>query len=629
MAHDYSQQKTFLDEVDKLVIDGFYKMLGNYFIDQGYRWESAWKGNTPNMIDLGVFKKYLREKIKLDLTGIDINPNIYKTGKPENEEKFWETPGAELINRIRTVLGGSSSMQLVAEVTKPTPPMEIGTVPDAAGVAQIHASEEWQDLRTTLNNGLSAEVRLTAIQAILDKNTVTARLLKKACCFIGEVTAVTVKPEDTKRVEITNTIREYGNLRGTSMRTAINETLSGHEILISDITSRDILAAIMGFVTATQQDFHKVLDKAVALMMRCTVAQLREQGSQGLAEAMEAIIVVLRSTLGDLVGSRDGTATKRASLIMRKWSVLDPTFSYWNAPGFYENSLGGAYALVEEIFYPIMTTWLNKVWECIHRGGDRPNTLESTLEYETLRVHNESFSQMSSFVQTIKVMKKGVVGKPAGAVANPAHTDPNKCGHCGNPGHVESRCYTLHPHLKKEDAAARKAKGKGGGKGGGKAAQKKAAKAARAAALAAQWGTTVAQQQAAWQQQQPQPQAVWSPHAGGWTAPPPSHGSPPGFPGFGGAFAGFSMGSPGGGKGKGDSRSCYACGQAGHISRDCSASAAAFNAAAGQGRGQGGQTPPPAPAGGFPPGNLTQWGGSPATGGGGWANGEAKAAKHG
>ena len=154
----------------------------------------------------GVFKKYLREKIKLNLTGIDINPLIYKKGKDKNEEKFWETPGAELITRIRTVLGGSSSMQLIAEVTKPTPAMEIGTVPDAAGIAQMHASDEWQDLRSTLNNGLSAEVRLTAIQVILDKDTVTARLLKKACMFVWEVTAVAVKPEDTKRVEITNTI---------------------------------------------------------------------------------------------------------------------------------------------------------------------------------------------------------------------------------------------------------------------------------------------------------------------------------------------------------------------------------------------------------------------------------------
>ena len=219
------------------------------------------------------------------------------------------------------------------------------------------------------------------------------------------------------------------------MRTAVNDTLSGHEILISDITSRDILAAIMGFVTATQQAFHAVLDKALALMMRCTVAQLREQGSQGLAEAMEAIIVVLRSTLGDLVGSRDGTATRRASFIMRKWSVLDPTFSYWNAPGFYENSQGGAYALVEKIFYPILTTWLNKVWECVHRGGDRPNTLEATLEYETLRAHNENFGQMSAFVQTIQVMKKGGVGKPAGSGSNPLVLTPGKCGHCNRPGH--------------------------------------------------------------------------------------------------------------------------------------------------------------------------------------------------
>ena len=79
----------------------------------------------------------------------------------------------------------------------------------------------------------------------------------------------------------------------------------------------------MGFVTATPATFHASLDKAFALMLRCTTTGLWSQCSQNLTEAMEAVVHVLSCTLGDLVGE---AAQRRAAAVMRKWFAVDSEF---------------------------------------------------------------------------------------------------------------------------------------------------------------------------------------------------------------------------------------------------------------------------------------------------------------
>ena len=85
----------------------------------------------------------------------------------------------------------------------------------------------------------------------------------------------------------------------------------------------------------------------IARRKRCLRGDARVQCCQNLTKAMEAIIIVLRFTLGDLIGEE---AQRRAAFVMRQWSAVDPEFVYWNATGFYENSKGGAIALVAEFF---------------------------------------------------------------------------------------------------------------------------------------------------------------------------------------------------------------------------------------------------------------------------------------
>ena len=63
----------------------------------------------------------------------------------------------------------------------------------------------------------------------------------------------------------------------------------------------------MGFVTAAPENFHKSMDKAFALMLRCSVAELWIQSSQDLMEGMEALTCVLSFTLGDLVAGAGDT----------------------------------------------------------------------------------------------------------------------------------------------------------------------------------------------------------------------------------------------------------------------------------------------------------------------------------
>ena len=176
--------------------------------------------------------------------------------------------------------------------------------------------------------------------------------------FTKELTAVTVKEEDSSRVLVTNSFRDYDILRGAILCPALNNILSAHETPLNDITTSDIMADIMGFVTAAPATLHKSMDKAIALMLRCTPAELGSQSSQDLMEGMEATTCVLSFTLGDLVGPdqcQRGIAQRQTAAIMRKWSSQDSEFVYWNQPGFYENSKGGAFSLTTEIFHPILT----------------------------------------------------------------------------------------------------------------------------------------------------------------------------------------------------------------------------------------------------------------------------------
>jgi hypothetical protein len=90
---------------------------------------------------------------------------------------------------------------------------------------------------------------------------------------------------------------------------------------------------------------------------------------------------------------------------MRKWSTRDADFARWNQPGFYENSKGGAFALTTEIFYPILTAWLDKVWRFINRQGGKPLSLVHLTLYEQLRTSSEDFAQMASFVKKMTSTK--------------------------------------------------------------------------------------------------------------------------------------------------------------------------------------------------------------------------------
>jgi hypothetical protein len=69
----------------------------------------------------------------------------------------------------------------------------------------------------------------------------------------------------------------------------------------------------MGFVTAAPENFHKSMDKAFALMLRCSVAELWIQSSQDLMEGMEALACVLSFTLGAWWGRTSASAVSHSA----------------------------------------------------------------------------------------------------------------------------------------------------------------------------------------------------------------------------------------------------------------------------------------------------------------------------
>ena len=253
---------------------------------------------TPNGLAKSMFKKCLRTELELNFGVIDISEASFKN-KPDD---FWEGPGLEILEVIMNALGGVGAAQRVGEKTKPTPAMQSGMVPTAADIQLISQSAEFDSFRLILNGADSTTERFEAIRKILDADTAAAKLLKKCAMFTKELTDVAVKEADSSRVLVTNSFRDYDTLRGAILCPALNNILSGHETQLNDITTSDIMANIMGFVTATPATFHKSMDKAFALMLQCSTAELGNQSSQDLMEGMEAVACVLAYTLGDLVG---------------------------------------------------------------------------------------------------------------------------------------------------------------------------------------------------------------------------------------------------------------------------------------------------------------------------------------
>jgi hypothetical protein len=180
-------------------IKDIYPDIANHVIAQGMKWQGAWQeGKTPNLPEKSLFKKVLRLELQLDFGGIDINETDFK-GKAED---LWEGPGQDILSAILEALGGAGARQRVGEKTKPT----------------------------------------KAIQ------TAAAKLLKKCAMFTEEKIAVAVKEEDSSRVLVTNSFRDYDTLRGTILCIALNNILSGHETPLNDITTSDIMTGVMNGV---------------------------------------------------------------------------------------------------------------------------------------------------------------------------------------------------------------------------------------------------------------------------------------------------------------------------------------------------------------------------------------------
>ena len=177
-----------------------------------------------------------------------------------------------------------------------------GTVAHAGQIQQIVVAPKWKQFRLALNSKDLVADRMKIMQTIIDADTNAAKLIKKCVIFAGNMIAVTVKEEDTSRLHVTNTVRDYASLRGTIRCTALNDILIGYECHLNDITTSEIVLGAMGFVTATPATFHGSLDKAFALMLRCSAGELWHQSGQNLMEGMEALVRVLSSTLGNLVG---------------------------------------------------------------------------------------------------------------------------------------------------------------------------------------------------------------------------------------------------------------------------------------------------------------------------------------
>jgi hypothetical protein len=568
MPFDYAPQVDFIKKMDALLIDNLYMDIGNHILSEGLKWKGAWpEDKTPSGLAKGILKKCLRSELELDFGAIDITEATFKN----KSDEFWEGPGMEILDVIMKALGGAGAAQLVGEKTKPTPAMQSGMVPTAADIQLIAQSPEFERFRLILNGADSTTERFEAIRRILDADTDAAKLLKKCAMFTKELTDVTVKESDSSRVLVTNSFRAYDTLRGEILCPALNNLLSGSEIQLNDITTSDIVANVMGFVTATPATFHKSMDKAISLMLRCQTAELGLQSSQDLMESMEAVACVLAFTLGDLVGPdlcQRGIALRQTASIMRKWSAQDPEFVCWNQPGFYENSKACAYSLVTEIFYPILTAWLDKVWRYIYRQGSRPTTLVQLTLYDQLRSSSEDFSQMATFVKKM-VSTKGLPASQQGGGKKPRPT----CSHCGKKGHVETDCRSKHPELQAAFLAGNGGGGGGnGGRGGGKGGRGGGRRAKRGGGGGGRgphpnshntqndW----AAQQYALSMYQPQMQQ-------GFAGSPAQPGSPMSWQ-FPQQFAGFGLNSPPGqGKGKGESRACYNCGIVGHIGRDCPA----------------------------------------------------------
>jgi hypothetical protein len=165
-------------------------------------------------------------------------------------------------------------------------------------------------------------------------------------------------------------------------------------------------------------------------------------------EGMEALAFVLSFTLGDLVGPDQcqcSIAQRQTAAILRKWTTQDTKFADWNHPGYSEHSQGGAFSLTTEIFYPIMTAWLDKVWRYTNRQGGKPLTLVQLTLYDQLRSSSEDFAQMATFVKKISATK----GLPnsqqgGGAQGGGAKKARPTCSHCAL--RQERACGSGMPH---------------------------------------------------------------------------------------------------------------------------------------------------------------------------------------
>jgi hypothetical protein len=253
---------------------------------------------TPNFLGLGVSKAVIGKELQLDLCAIGIDEATYN----KKDETFWGTLGLAIVRVLIEVLGGAGARQLSGEKTKPTKSMQNGTVAHAGQIQQIVVAPKWKQFRLALNSKDLVADRMKIMQTIIDADTNAAKLIKKCVIFAGNMIAVTVKEEDTSRLHVTNTVRDYASLRGTIRCTALNDILIGYECHLNDITTSEIVLGAMGFVTATPATFHGSLDKAFALMLRCSAGELWHQSGQNLMEGMEALVRVLSSTLGNLVG---------------------------------------------------------------------------------------------------------------------------------------------------------------------------------------------------------------------------------------------------------------------------------------------------------------------------------------
>ena len=450
----YQNFHTALNALELTAVE-LWKPIGQDLSAAGVLTSEIWPGSEAGPIHFGRVRTLVRDT-EVVIDDIDVTQARYK----KKAEDWWMDQGDKLLTRLKAALGVTASAGTADG--KVTATQASGEVLVNSEVAQVVNDTDFPAFVKLVN-----DKNHTAALAMLTATSGFANLAMRAAVHFEANQDVKVPEGDHQRARLNEVLQKFAKLRGKAILESIRESYTNREHF-PVLMGEKLVTLLTSFAGKDSENYATKLVEAVSLLVQLDKSALQYAGASVLGKAISALVEVFATIFGAPIGRM---ARQRAQDIIDVWAHSgDSTFERWSE--FYTcKPQTGAYSCMVEVVFPVLIEWVHQHWGCIFQGDTSPGSLEAVLAHRKLKEVDSKYGQMCRNAQSVKDKAPALGAKPQNQQRQQQPQQQQQsfgdraaktCAHCGRKGHEVERCFDLHPELKNQRGTRGSKRNRGG-----------------------------------------------------------------------------------------------------------------------------------------------------------------------